>query len=132
MKKYKKILFATVLSLAIPSVTLASGTSYLGSESLSAYAGTIVIDASKYWSTGGDYKVRISGADSTTQIGVFVEEDDPTGLDELVYGVIKNGDGNGNYEFSVEEFVDGTNGKAELRFEISRSQPDAITVEFYD
>lgn len=37
---------------------------FLGSENIRLGEGTVVIDNSKYWSGGGDYKIRISGVNS--------------------------------------------------------------------
>lgn len=136
MKKFKSLLLTMGISflLLLPSNAFAAGGTWdlLGSESLSAYKGTVTINNSKYWSGGGNYKVHVSGADPATQVTVTVYEDDPDGS-TLVYCVLAYGDTDIDFpSFSTEEYVDGTNGKAELRFEITRSQADAITVSFYD
>ncbi|HHW36574.1 MAG TPA: hypothetical protein GXX18_04800 [Bacillales bacterium] len=106
---------------------------FLGSENIRLGDDTVVIDDSKYWSGGGDYKIRISGANSINVITIWVSEEDPTSSIP-VYGRTLNGNANGEYEFSTRDVVDGSNNKAELKFEFTGAlQPyDDIVVEFYD
>lgn len=124
---------ASVFATARPEPLGAGEWDFLGSESIRLGNGTIVIDSSKYWSGGGDYKLRITGAHSSNLISIWVTEEDPNG-NSLVYSRIINGNANGEYVFSTRGFTDGSNGKAELRFEFDGSlQPyDDVVIEFYD
>ncbi|MDZ5712527.1 hypothetical protein [Jeotgalibacillus haloalkalitolerans] len=105
----------------------------LGTRSMTLGNGTVTIYDSSLWSGGGDYRLVISDADPSNVISVIVTEMDGDSS-SLVYGVTRNGNGNGEYRFSTRGFTDFSNGKAELKFKISGSlQPfDNITVSFQD
>ncbi|MGD7045672.1 hypothetical protein [Jeotgalibacillus proteolyticus] len=105
----------------------------LGTKSITLGNGTVTIYDSKLWSGGGDYRLYITGADPLNVISIMVYEMDGESS-SFVDGIIKNGNGNGEFKFSTRNFTDGDNGKAELKFQISGSlQPsDNIIVYFKD
>ncbi|QCR33727.1 hypothetical protein [Lysinibacillus sp. SGAir0095] len=138
----KKLAYVLVIVLTViftlPTPTFAAATKHLGTEQVYfpiSSSGEAIVEETKYYSTGGDYRLCFSNITPYNHLGVTVLETDEAGNPSeyvLLDLYTVNNATSFCTTFNVEPYVDGTNNLAELEFRFEATKADTINVDFYD
>lgn len=140
LKKIRVILLAITLILLIP--TAASAESYIaygaGEWDKIGYSQTIPLKTNNYvktqtvYSGGGNLQIRVTGSQYGQVYRVWLYEVDGNVLTPIPSNP-KYGYGDYTMTWDVSNYVDGTNGKAEILAHIGYSEfEEMVTLSFYD
>jgi hypothetical protein len=137
LKKWKSnwkknlAMVGVLAALIIPNANPTSAAAYPGPETVYIYTNKYVANNTQYKSTGGTFKVDITGVNSGNSYLVQLMEYDPDGGHDQV-GPTQRWDGNSSITWDVSGAVDGGNG-AELYILIGYAeQNDTVYLQAYD
>ncbi|WP_163528092.1 hypothetical protein [Halobacillus ihumii] len=145
ISKLKVSMFVLLIFVLIPSTVLASsGWDYVGSDSVyGTRDGSSASWSKTFYSTGGDFRVCLSGFDgndANTTVRVWLKEmggyDEVLSFYEIPAAEKIGPNGVACFEFrDIGEWVDGSNNKAEFQFKVqfySDGQAEYVTGKTYD
>lgn len=140
MKKIKVIMVAIVFSLIVPmAVSAAPYVSYgAGEWDKIGYSQTLLLKTNNFVKTqtvssgGGNLQIRVTGSHYGQVYRVWLYEADGDKY-TLIPSSPKYGYGDYTMTWDVSNYVDGTNGKAEVFAHIGYAESEElVTLSFYD